>query len=397
MKSPAMKSPIWTIFRKEVLENLRDRKTVMNALIVGPLLGPVLFAVMISTVLTREMGRADKPLELPVIGAEQAPNLVAFIATRNIKIEKAPEDPVAAIRAQDEEVILRIGKDYAKSWRDGEPAEVELIYDGSRQDTDQSRRRVEDALKAYEQQVGALRLISRGVSPLVVRPLAIVDRDQASDVARGAQFLAFLPYMLILGAFMGGMYLAIDTTAGERERQSLEPLLATPVPRGQIMLGKLSATSAFAIGSLLLTLVAFAVLLPQLPLTKLGLKFNLGPSVFLQLLLALAPVILLASSLQTLIAANAKSYREAQSWLGLFTMVPLIPTMIMMVVPVKTQLWMFAVPLLAQHHAIMRLVRAEGINGTEWAMLIGSGLAIAGIAAAITARIYHRESLAVSA
>jgi sodium transport system permease protein len=392
-----MKNPVWTIFRKEVLENLRDRKTVMNALIVGPLLGPVLFAVMISTVLTREMGRADKPLELPVIGAAQAPNLVKFIATRNIKIEDAPEDPVAAIKAQDEEVVLRIGKDYATSWRDGEPAEVELIYDGSRQDTEQSRKRVEDALKAYEQQVGALRLVARGISPLVIRPIAIVDRDQASDVARGAQFLAFLPYMLILGAFMGGMYLAIDTTAGERERQSLEPLLATPVPRGQIMLGKLSATSAFAIGSLLLTLIAFAVLLPQLPLTKLGLKFNLGASVFLQLLLALAPVILLASSLQTLIAANAKSYREAQSWLGLFTMVPLIPTMIMMVVPVKTQLWMFAVPLLAQHHAIMRLVRAEGINGIEWAMLIGSGLAIAGLAAAVTARIYHRESLAVSA
>ena len=392
-----MKNPIWTIFRKEVLENLRDRKTVMNALIVSPLLGPLLFSVLISTVMTREMGRAEKPLELPVIGADQAPNLVAFIATRNIKIEDAPADPVAAIKAQDEEVVLRIGKDYAESWGKGEPAEVELIYDGSRQDTEQSRRRVEDALKAYEQQVGALRLVARGVSPLVVRPLAVVDRDQASDVARGAQFLAFLPYMLILGAFMGGMYLAIDTTAGERERQSLEPLLATPVARGRIMLGKLSATSAFAIASLFLTLVAFAVMLPQLPLTKLGLKFNLGPTVFLQLLLALAPVVLLASSLQTLIAANAKSYREAQSWLGLFTIVPAIPSMIMMVVPVKAQLWMFAVPLLAQHQAIMRLVRAEGINATEWAVLIGSGLAIAGAAAVVTARIYHRESLAVSA
>lgn len=392
-----MKNPIWTIFRKEVLENLRDRKTVMNALIVGPLLGPILFAVMISTVLTREMGRAEKPLELPVVGAEHAPNLVRFIGTRNIKVEAAPEDPVAAIKAQDEEIVLRVGKDFGASWRDGEPAEVELIYDGSRQDTEQSRRRVEDALKAYEQQVGALRLVARGISPLVVRPLAIVDRDQASEVARGAQFLMFLPYMLIIGAFMGGMYLAIDTTAGERERQSLEPLLATPVPRGQIMFGKLGATSAFAVGSLLLTLVAFAVVLPQMPLTKLGLKFNFGPVVFLQMLAALAPVVLLASSLQTMIAANAKSYREAQSWLGMFTMIPLIPTMIMMVVPVKTQLWMFAVPLLAQHHAIMRLVRAEGINGSEWAVLIGSGLVVAGIAAAITARIYHRESLAVSA
>lgn len=392
-----MKNPIWTIFRKEVLENLRDRKTVMNALIVGPLIGPVLFAILISTVMSRELSRAEKALELPVIGAEHAPNLVAFIATRNIKIEPAPEDPIAAIKAQDEEIILRIGKDYGESWRKGEPAQVELIYDGSRQDTEQSRRRVEEALTAYERQVGALRLVARGVSPLVIHPLAVVDRDQASDVARGAQFLAFLPYMLILGAFMGGMYLAIDTTAGERERQSLEPLLATPVPRGQIMLGKLTATSAFAIGSLLLTLVAFAVLLPQMPLTKLGLKFNLGPAVFLQLLLALAPVVLLASSLQTMIAANAKSYREAQSWLGLFSMVPLIPTMIMMVVPIKAQLWMFAVPLLAQHHAIMKLVRAEQILPMEWLTLAGSGLLIAGIAAAITARIYHRESLAVSA
>lgn len=392
-----MKNPMWTIFRKEVLENLRDRKTVMNALIVSPLLGPILFGVLISTMMSRELGRAEKVLELPVIGAERAPNLVAFLGTRNIKIEAGPEDPVAAIKAQDEEVILRIGKDYAKSWSEGEPAEVELIYDGSRQDTEQSRNRVDDALKAYERQVGALRLVARGLSPLVIRPLAIVDRDQASDVARGAQFLAFLPYMLILGAFMGGMYLAIDTTAGERERQSLEPLLATPVPRAQIMLGKLGATSAFAIGSLVLTLLAFAVMLPRMPLTQLGLKFNFGAPVFAQLLLALAPVILLASALQTLIAANAKSYREAQSWLGLFTMVPLIPTMIMMVVPVKTQLWMFGVPLLAQHHAIMRLVRDEGMALDEWALLIGSGLAIAGLAAAVTARIYHRESLAVSA
>lgn len=397
MKLLSMKSPIWTIFRKEVLENLRDRKTVMNALIVSPLIGPLIFALLISTVMTRELGRAEKVLELPVIGAEQAPNLVAFIGARNIKIKPGPTDPIAAINAQDEEVILRVGKDYAEDWNKGEPAEVELIYDGSRQDTDQSRRRVEDALSAYGQQVGALRLVARGVSPLIVRPLAIVDRDQASDVARGAQFLAFLPYMLILGAFMGGMYLAIDTTAGERERQSLEPLLATPVPRGQIMLGKLSATSAFAIASLFLTLIAFALLLPQMPLTKLGLKFNLGVGVFLQLLLALAPVVLLASSLQTLIAANAKSYREAQSWLGLFTIIPAIPSMIMMVVPVKAQLWMFAVPLLAQHQAIMRLVRAEPISVLEWSVLAGTGLLISGIAAAIAARIYHRESLAVSA
>jgi sodium transport system permease protein len=392
-----MKNPIWTIFRKEVIENLRDRKTVINALILGPILGPLIMAIILSTVLTREQSRAEKPLDLPVVGAERAPNLVAFLATRNLKIEPAPKDPEAAIRDQDKEVVLRIGEDFGESWAEGKPAEVEMLFDSSRQDTGGATRRVEDALKAYGRQVSALRLVARGISPLITHPLAVVERDQASEVARGAMILMMLPYMLIMGAFMSGMYLAIDTTAGERERQSLEPLLATPVPRGQIMLGKLAATSAFAITSLLLTLIAFALVLPQLPLAKLGLKFNFGPLVFLQMLAALGPVVLLASSLQTLIAANAKSYREAQSWLGMFTIIPAIPSMIMMVVPVKTQLWMFAVPLLAQHHAIMKLVRAEHIGSMEWLTLAASGLLIAGIAAAITARIYHRESLAVSA
>ncbi|MCC6561002.1 MAG: ABC transporter permease, partial [Xanthomonadales bacterium] len=230
-----MKNPIWTIFRKEVLENLRDRKTVINALILGPILGPLIMAIILSTVLTREQSRAEKPLDLPVVGAERAPNLVAFLATRNLKIEPAPKDPEAAIRDQDKEVVLRIGEDFGESWAEGKPAEVEMLFDSSRQDTGGATRRVEDALKAYGRQVSALRLVARGISPLITHPLAVVERDQASEVARGAMILMMLPYMLIMGAFMSGMYLAIDTTAGERERQSLEPLLATPVPRGQIM------------------------------------------------------------------------------------------------------------------------------------------------------------------
>ena len=196
-----MKNPVWTIFRKEVTENLRDRKTVMNALIVSPLLGPMLFALLITTILTREINRAEKVFELPVVGAEHAPNLVAFIGTRNIKIKPGPTDPVAAIKAQDEEVVLRITSDYAKAWNKGEPAEIELIFDASRQDTDSSRRRIEDALNAYDRTVGALRLIARGMNPSIIHPISIVDRDQASAVAKGAQFLAFLPYK---SEFRGG-------------------------------------------------------------------------------------------------------------------------------------------------------------------------------------------------
>ena len=390
--------PAWlTIFLKEVRENLRDRKTVMNALVLGPLIGPVLMGLMMTAVVTRESKRAEKPLDLPVIGAEYAPTLIHHLRTQNIRIEPPPADPERVVRDQDEDVVLRIDAKFADSWRDGEPAALDLIYDSSHQDGERALRRVENAIEGYGRLVGALRLVARGIHPAIIRPIAAVDRDQASAEAKGGTMLSFLPYFLILGAFMGGMYLAIDTTAGERERQSLEPLLANPVPRWKIMAGKLFATAAFAIVSLLLTLVAFAIITPMLPLDKLGLKFNLGPMIFARMLLVLVPVVILAASVQTLIAANAKSYREAQSWLGLLTLIPAIPSMLLMVIPVKPALWMFSVPLLAQHLSIMKLVRADTIASAEWAALLVSGLLLSGIVAYFAARIYDREGLAVSA
>jgi sodium transport system permease protein len=390
--------PAWlSIFIKEVRENLRDRKTVINAMVIGPLLGPILIGLMLSAIVARETSRAEKPLELPVVGAEHAPNLVGFLRTQNIKIEAAPDDPEMAVRDQSEDVVLRIDARYGEHWRAGDSAPVELIYDSSHQDAERARRRVEAAIDQYGRLVGALRLVARGIHPVVIRPVSTVDRDQASPEAKGGLFLSFLPYTLILGAFMGGMYLAIDTTAGERERQSLEPLLANPVPRWKIMGGKLLATATFAVLSLLLTLVAFALLMPLLPLEKIGLKFNFGPLIFLKMLIVLMPVVILAASVQTLIAANAKSYREAQSWLGIVTLVPMLPSMMLMVIPVKPVLWMFAVPLLGQHHSIMKLVRAETIAPVEWTVLLVSGLTLSGIVAFFAARIYNRESLAVSA
>ena len=226
--------PAWlTIFLKEVRENLRDRKTVMNALVIGPLIGPVLIGLILTVVVSRETKRADKPLELPVIGAEYAPNLIKYLRTQNITIESGPSDPERAVRDQEEDVVLRIDDRFEESWRKGDTAPLDLVFDSSHQDADRARRRVENAVDNYSRQVGALRLVARGIHPVVARPISVVDRDQASPEAKGGVFLSFLPYTLILGAFMGGMYLAIDTTAGERERQSLEPLLVNPVHRSQ--------------------------------------------------------------------------------------------------------------------------------------------------------------------
>jgi len=389
-------STILTVFLKEVVENLRDRRTLINSLVMGPLIGPILITAMMSVMLTRELDRAEQPLKLPVAGQENAPNLVTFLRQHGVQVQPAPEDPEAAIKAQAHDVVLRIPKDYGEQWRKGEPAPVELIYDQSQRDARGPRDRTKDLLQEYNREVGLLRLLARGVHPVLASPVVVVDRDQSTPVSRAGIVLAFMPYFMMFGAFLGGMYLAIDTTAGERERRSLEPLLATPNPPSQIMLGKLAATSTFALVSLVLNITAFSVMFRRLPLDKLGFEIDLGLPIVGQILAVCIPVVLLASALQTLVAAFAKSYREAQSYLQILLFVPMLPSLLVMVMPIKAETWMMATPLLSQNLVINKLVRGETILPMHFWLCIATTLALALIATAITARVYQREQLAVS-
>jgi len=207
-----------------------------------------------------------------------------------------------------------------------------------------------------------------------------------------------LPYFLILSSFMGGMYLAIDTTAGERERQSLEPLFANPVGRSSILNGKLAATFAFAMASLSLSLLAFGITGPKfIPTEKLGMALDFGPHFAFIALLVMVPLVALASTLQTLLAAFAKSYREAQTYLSLLMLLPMIPSAMLAVLPLKAQAWMYSVPLLGQHLVVTRLVRGESVDASNVMMCLGSGLVVALLAWIVTAYIYRSERLAISA
>ncbi|MGH8041794.1 MAG: ABC transporter permease [Rudaea sp.] len=391
-----MKSAI-TVFLKEVRENLRDKRTVINTLITGPLMAPLIFVLLINTLVTRELTKAEKPLSLPVAGAQYAPNLIAALKQNNVEIKPAPADPDRAVREQDEDVVLRIDADYARAWDKGEPAQVELIYDASQQDAHGPVERLRKLLNGYAQRTGALRLLARGLSPSILKPLAIADRDQSTPQSRSGMLFAMLPYFFILGGFIGGMALAIDTTAGERERQSLEPLLANPVPRWQILGGKLGATTAFAITTVLLSILAFAVVGQFLPTEKIGMSLTLGPRFIACTLFVMLPLAALLAALQTLVAAFAKSYREAQTYLSLLMFVPIIPTMLMSLLPIKTQLWMYAVPLMGQQVTITRLMRGDAVPDAALLLCFVSTAFAAFIASAIAARIYQSERLAISA
>jgi len=385
------------VFLKEVRENLRDRKTVINALVMGPLLGPLFFALMMSFMITKQLDLAEKPVKLPVVGAEHAPGLVAWLVRQGVEVLPAPKDPEQALRKRENAAVLVIPADYPQRWRAGETAQVKLLHDSSHQDSRAPVGRVNGLLEAYARQQSALRLSARGMHPAVLQPVAVAQRDIASTQQRAGQLLGFLPYLLILGAFLGGMYLAIDTTAGERERQSLEPLLANPASRAQIVLGKLGATFGFAMVSMMLSLVMFAVAFQYMPLDRLGMKVDFGASLILRSGLLMVPLALAFAALQTVVAAYAKSYREAQTYLSLLMLLPMIPSVLLMVSPMQGELWMSATPLLSQNVLIMALARGEAVSLPDFALSFGCTLALAVGLVWVAVRIYHREQLAVSA
>jgi len=195
---------------------------------------------------------------------------------------------------------------------------------------------------------------------------------------------------------MGGMYLAIDLTAGERERQSLEPLFANPVARWKILAGKLAAICTFAAASLLINLVAFGLVGGFIPAEKLGMELDLGPRFGGQVLLLMVPLIALLAALQSMVAAFAKSYREAQTYLSLLMFVPILPSILLSTMPIKAQGWMYAVPLLGQHLGIMQLLRGDGVTAEQVGLCLAGSLAAALLGVLATARLYQSERLAVS-
>ena len=392
---PGMFASMWSVMRKELRDISRDRRTLALALLLGPLLYPVLMIGMGSLAESRARTQLDRVLEVPTVGIERAPNLVAFLGTQGIRAVKAPEDVDAAIVRQEFDVALRIDAEFANDWRAGKPGLVEIVADTTRRDSQIPSARVRAALEGYGAQVGALRLLARGIDPSIVRAVSVGSRDLATEEAkRGLMLAAIMPYLLILMSFIGGAYLIMDATAGERERQSLEPLLATPASRGAIVSGKIAAACAMGLLSLLLTLVAFK-LSAQMS-TGVGRMLDVSFASIGRMLLILLPMVFIGTTLLTCLAAAAKSLKEAQSHMTWLMLLPMIPTIALIVNPVKTQAWQFMVPFLAQNQMLLKVIRGEAIDLRTWGIYLGTGFAVAALLWLVAVRRYHQERLAIS-
>ncbi len=387
---------LWTVVGKELLDNARDRRTLASALLFGPLFGPLLFAVLISVVIQQTVSDVERPVTLPVIGAEHAPNLVAFLERNGFDVQDWSKDAGAAreaVQAGREDVVLVIDPAFGERFQAGLPARVQLIQDASAQRAARNVNRTRSALGAYSSQLRAMRLQARGVSPEILSPVVIDDVDVSTATGRAALLLGMITYFLLAAMLMGGLYLAIDATAGERERGSLEPLLTLPVTRSTLLVGKILATCCYMLLSLVITLVAFAVGLSFVSLEELGMSANFGPEVVVLGFLLMAPFVLLGAALMTLVASFTKTYKEAQTYVGVLIVVPTLPILFAAFLSVKPSALLMTVPSLSQHLLMTALIRNEPVDPGFAALSVISTLALGVLVTWLATLFYRREGL----
>ncbi|MEZ5598053.1 MAG: ABC transporter permease [Pseudomonadales bacterium] len=389
--------PFLTVYLKECVDNFRDRRTIISSFSLA-LMGPLLFVGLMTFMLQKTLGERDDAIHFAVVGGENAPTLMQRLAAANANAEPITladdADPRTLVTSGNHDLVLLIPDDYATRQSRGERVTLTLVYDSSELGSASRRARIlEGQIEAYSRIIGLLRLQLRGIDPGLVQPISVQRLDVASNAEKALMVLSMVPYFILLVAFMGGFYLAIDTTAGEREHGSLEPLLSQPISRAALVLGKIAATCTFAGASLLLLLAGFYVGLPLVPLERIGLSLGFTAGNCLLIFLVMLPMIWLAAALLTVVASMARTYKEAQTYLSFLVLVPTLPIMFTQLMSLEPTPWMMLLPSLSQSFLISDFMTDDAVAIRDVALSIGSTGLLAALLTRLAISIYQRERI----
>lgn len=377
------------VFRKELLEGARDRRALVA----------VFISISIFPILVLFMGRFAegvrdevRQMEIPVVGGEHAPDLTDWLSRQpGVEVVAGPEEPEAAVRDREVDLVLRIPEDYRSEFREARPAGVEVVADSTRAAASAKARRASALLEQYGQEVASLRLVARGISPLVVRPVEVSRREVFSERRRRVfSVLGFIPMFLLMNAFFGGMQISADAVAGERERGSIEALLLNAVPAARLVFGKWAAAAVFACFLTALGLATIVVVLRFMP----G-AMNITPTAGDWALVAATalPLALFCSALQVVVATYAKSYKEAQTYFGYLSFAPMLPFFAVTFNWVESGTWTSFLPILGQHLMILDIVAGE--PAAIWQIALAGAIALLGAYGLLRfgSRLFVRESV----
>ncbi len=394
MSSRSTASPpkrVLAVARKELLDTFRDRRTMLVTMLPALIAGPIILLLMFSLI----ANQIDKvrELKLPTVGKERAPALVAFLERQQVTLTIAPDDYEAKIRGGDVNVVLVVDDKYESDVADGKAGTIRLIYDRSRDRARAAILEVESLLHAYNRQWGSQRLLLRGVAPTVGNPLNIESVDLATPQQSGAIMLFFIAYYGLFAAIMGGMAIALDVTAGERERMSLEPLLMTPAKAWELVTGKWLAVVAFNAAVVIITLTGYYLTLRFAPLPAVGVPFLFSARELAWFLVVLVPLIALLPAVMLFMGARSRTFKEAQASVSLVIFVVSIIPIVQLVQQKKDPDWIAWVPVSGQFSLLGQVLRGESIPLVQIAASFAVPLVLTICVLLLVTRMLSRESI----
>ena len=380
-----------TVAAKEIVDTIRDRRTIVVTLVSAALAGPV-FLFLIFNMFAQQADRA-RELTLAVRGAEHASALMAFLERQQVKVAPAPDDFETKIRGGDLDVVMIVEPTFDDDVKKGRAATVRLVYDRSRDRARASIEQAETLLRAYNRQWGQTRLLLRGIAPEVGNPLNVETVNLATPQQSGALVLFLLAYYGLFAAVMGGMAVALDTTAGERERASLEPLLMTPARPIELVGGKWLATTAFNAFVVLVTLGAFWATLALAPLPPIGVPFLFGMTELSRFVVILLPIIALVPAILLWVGTRARTYKEAQANVSVLMLVVAIVPFFQLFLQRREPDWIALLPISGQYSLLNRALRGEAAPVGELMLSWVVPLVLIALALFAVARLWSRESI----
>ncbi|GAB1259465.1 ABC transporter permease [Aurantivibrio plasticivorans] len=381
--------PMVTILQKELRDALRDRRALAT-IFIAPALNILLIFVIVN--LSVYLQQSAKRFVLPVQGIEYAQPIVDWLEEHDVEVAPAPEEAIEKVKAGKLDMVLIIPSDFAEKFDQFDTPALQLVYDKNRKDILGKATNIKIQVQQWAQQIGALRLIVRGVSPKVLSPVKVQDYDISSSQSGSSMVFGLVALILTITTFTTSTGIAIDMMAGERERFSLESLLLTPVTPIKILFGKWLTACIFTLLVVALVLFALGLLIPRLPFSQLGIRGDLAPSDVLQLFIVLMPLVTLSTILQLFISISSKTYKEAQSYIGLLMILPIFVGYFVVWSDVSHD-WQYWVPLMSTQMLMEDVLDTQGMNAWHIAASTTATLVFAFFASWLTSRQLNREKI----
>jgi sodium transport system permease protein len=385
-------SPALTVFLKELKDAVRDKRSWMVALAISMLSGPILFTVMSNFIAGLEERAAAR--EVYVHEPQRAPTLVNFLERAGATVKTAPADYESQLRSGKlQNAVLVPPTDFETQLDTGEPVTVDLVFDDSHERAQPMVRAASNLLRTFNREAGMQRLIARGVSPQLLMPIELEEQNLAPSQTRGAQLLFIVPWAALIVAVFGALSVAIDVSAGERERGSLEPLLMNPVPVSALVLGKWGVVMAYSTVIVVLTMAGFLISMRFISSETLSALMQLQWREVGIFCVVLLPFAALMAAVNMLAATFGRSHKEAQTYVSYIAMSVQFAAIVPIFVSQRDALWQLFVPSVAQLTVLMKALRGESLAATDLLIpgLICLGLGV--VCLVVQALLLRREAI----